>query len=66
MKKVELMGYVGKEVLIVLFDTSTLRGKLGYVDEFSAKHGFRKLNYFYVGDMSFKVSHVMRVRRVSE
>ena len=58
MKRAELMNLVGREVIIVLNDNQTIKGRLGYVDEFSAKHDYRKPKYFYVGDMSFKVSHV--------
>lgn len=66
MKKAELMEYVGKKVTVVLFDNTALTGTLGYADEFSAKHDYRKLNCFYIGDYSFRVSHVTKVRGVSE
>lgn len=61
MKRAELMNLVGREVIIVLHDNRTIQGKLGYADEFSAKHDYRKAKYFYVGDMSFKVSHVKKL-----
>ena len=61
MKRAEIMELVGREVIIVLHDNYTIQGKLGYADEFSAKHDYRKAKYFYVGDMSFKVSHVKKI-----
>lgn len=63
MKKAELMSYVGKKVRIYFKDGDELYGTLKYVDEFSAKHDYRKLDYFYVGKTSFnfKVSHVRKL-----
>lgn len=61
MKRAELMELVGKNVRVLFFDGDWRYGKLGYVDEFSAKHDFRRPKYFYVGDMSFKVSHVKKI-----
>lgn len=55
------MKLVGKNVRILFRDGEWIWGKLGYADEFSAKHGFRKPNYFYIGHTSFKVSHVKKV-----
>lgn len=39
-------------------------GILGYADELSAKHDYRKPKYFYIGDTSFKVSHVKNWQKV--
>ena len=66
MKKAKLMALVGKRVRVTLFDTDTtgtIEGKLFFVDEISAKHGYRKPNYFYVdtSNWMFKVSHVKNV-----
>lgn len=62
MTKTELMTYVGKKVRVVFKGiASSIYGTLGYVDEFSAKYDFRKPNYFYIGNTSFKVSHVRKV-----
>lgn len=61
MKKSDLMNHVGKDVVIVLFDDSTICGKLGYIDEFSEKYDYRKPKNFYIGNMSFKVSHVKKL-----
>jgi hypothetical protein len=66
MKHAELMTFVGKNVRILFFDGDWVWGKLGYVDEFSVKHDFRRPKYFYVGNMSFKVSHVKKLVVESE
>ena len=61
MTKAELMKLVGKRVFVYFKDGEKIYGTLGYVDEFSAKHDFRKPNYFYIGNTSFKVSYVKRL-----
>lgn len=61
MKHAELMKFVGKNVRILFFDGKWIWGKLGYADEFSAKHDFRKPNHFYIGNVSFLVSHVKKL-----
>ena len=62
MKKAELMVYVGKKVHIYFKDEEGgIYGILGYADEFSAKHDYRKPNYFYINHTSFKVSHVRKL-----
>ena len=61
MKHAELMKLVGKNVRVLFRDGDWVWGTLGYADEFSAKHYFRKVNYFYVGNISFKVSHVKKL-----
>lgn len=59
MTKTELMQYVGKKVHIYFKgEEKGLYGTLGYVKEFSAKYDYRKPNCFYIGNTSFKVSHV--------
>ena len=62
MTKAELMNLVGKKLHVYFKDGERVYGTLGYVDEFSAKHNYRKPDYFYVGNTSFKVSHVRNVR----
>ncbi|MCR5255057.1 MAG: hypothetical protein K6D96_03925 [Acetatifactor sp.] len=61
MKHAELLKLVGKDVRVLFRDGTWIWGKLGYVYNFSAKYDYRKPNYFYVGDTSFKVSHVKKV-----
>ena len=62
MKKAKLMLYVGKKVHIYFKDGERgVYGTLGYADEFSAKHDYRKPNYFYIGNTSFNVSHVRKL-----
>ncbi len=62
MIKADLMKLVGKKVHIYFKGReSGIYGTLGYVDEFSAKHDYRKPDYFYIGNTSFKVSHIRKV-----
>lgn len=61
MKHLELLKLVGKNVRILFCDGTWIWGELGYAYKFSAKYGYRKPNYFYVGDTSFKASHVRKL-----
>lgn len=62
MTKAELKFYVGKKVHVYLKGGEKgIYGILGYVDEFSAKYDYRKPNYFYIGNTSFRVSHVRKL-----
>lgn len=62
MKETELMHYVGQKVHIYFKDGERgIYGTLGYVDEFSAKYDYRKPNYFFIGNTSFKASHVRKL-----
>lgn len=61
MTKAELMKLVDEKVCVCLKDGTSTYGILGYADEFSAKHDYRKPNYFYIGNTSFKVSHVRKL-----
>lgn len=61
MKKEQLLNLVGKKVIVYFKDKDEgIHGTLGYADEFSAKHDYRKPDYFYIGNTSFKVSHVRK------
>lgn len=63
MTKARLMQYVGKRVFVFLKNERVgVMGTLGYADEFSAKHDYRKPKYFYIGDRSFRVSHVSKFK----
>ncbi len=53
-----LKEYIGRPVKITFTDGETAEGTLGYTEEFSEKYGYRKPNYFTVGDYDFKVSHI--------
>lgn len=66
MKHAELMKLVGKTVRVLFYDGEWVWGKLGYADGFSAKHDFRKPNYFYISNISFLVSHVKKLVVESE
>lgn len=62
MTKAELMAYIGKRVFVVLKNSKeVLYGRLGYAEEFSEKHNFRKPYYFYIDHTSFKASHVRKL-----
>jgi len=62
MTKAKLMELVGKKVFVYFKNRGRgIYGTLNYADEFSAKHDYRKPNYFYIGNTSFKVSHVRKV-----
>jgi len=60
MTKAELMNLVGKKVTVTFKDGDKICGILGYADEFSAKHNYIKLNDFYIGNMTFRVSHIKK------
>lgn len=67
MTKADLLKLVGKKVNVYFKDGEKgIYGTLGYADEFSAKHDYRKPNYFYIGSTSFKVSHIRRVAEREE
>lgn len=61
MTKAELMKLVDEKVCVCLKCGTSIYGILGYADEFSAKHDYRKPNYFYIGNTSFKVSHIRKL-----
>ena len=64
MTKAELMSYVGKKVTIYFKDSEkSIYGTLEYADDiFVTKYGYRRPNYFYIDDTSFKVSHVRKLK----
>ncbi len=67
MTKKELMGYVGQKVHVYFKSGEKgIYGILGYVDEYSAKHDYRKPKYFYIGNTSFRVSHVRKLTESEE
>ncbi len=69
MTKSDLMNLVGESVHVYFKDGSGIFGILHYADEFSAKHDYRRPNYFYIRDVSFKVSHVTKtlvIRRTKD
>ena len=64
MKKADLMNMVGSYVKVVFKDGEEATGVLGYTVKYCAEQGFRRPNYFTVGDWSFKVSHVKKCERI--
>ena len=62
MNREELFALVGHKVTVYFKDGERgIYGRLGYVEEFSEKYDYRKPKYFYIGNTSFKVSHVRKV-----
>ena len=59
--KEQLNGYLGKKVQATFYDGYVIIGKLCFADEFSAKHDWRMPNYYYIGQFSFKVSHLKKI-----
>lgn len=69
MTKADLMRYIGKKVHIYLKDRAIkdgLHGTLEYIDEYSEKYGFRKPGYFYIGNVSFKVTYIRKLITLRE
>ena len=66
MTRADLMKLVGKKVCVCFKDGKSIYGTLGYVDEFSAKYDYRKPNYFYIGNTSFRVSYVRKLAESEE
>ena len=66
MTREELMKLVDKKVYVCFKDGTSVCGTLGYANEFSEKHDYRKPNYFYIGNISFKVSHIIKCMDRSE
>lgn len=65
MTKAELKAYVGKNVEITFIDGDVRKGVLGFNDTpFDDKYGYRKVNYFTVGNLNFKVSHIKKVVKI--
>lgn len=62
MTRAELLNLVGKKVKVYFKDSERgVYGMLGYVHEFSEKYEFRKPGYFFIGNTSFRVSHIRKV-----
>ena len=62
MTKANLMKLVGKKVTVYFKDGERgIYGTLNYADEFSAKHNYHKPSYFYIDNVSFKVSHIKKL-----
>ncbi len=58
------MELVGKRVEISFIQNCSgekSTGILGFTEEFSEKHDYRKPNYFTINNIDFKVSHVRKV-----
>lgn len=65
MKKAELKEYIGKNVEITFIDGDVRKGILGFSDTpFDDKHGYRKVGYFTIGNLDFKVSHIKKLVKI--
>lgn len=64
MKKEELSEYIGKNVIVTLFEGTELWGCLEYIPEFSSKYGWRKPGFFAIENHDFRVSHVRKIREL--
>ena len=62
MTKSDLFKLVGKKVIVYFKNEEKgICGILGFADEFSEKHDYRKPGYFYINNMLFKASHVRKL-----
>ena len=62
MTRAELLKLVGMKVKVYFKDREkSICGTLGYVKEFSEKYGFRQPGYFFIGNTSFRVTHIRKV-----
>lgn len=57
----ELRKYVGKYMIVTFYDGDIKQGVLGYTAAFNASYGYRKIGYFTIGNLDFKLSHVKRI-----
>lgn len=65
MKKAKLKEYIGKNVEITFIDGDIRKGILGFNDiPFVDKYGYRKADYFTIGNLNFKVSHIKKVVKI--
>lgn len=65
MTKTELKEYIGKNVEITFIDGDVRKGILGFNDTpFDNKYGYRKVGYFTIGNLDFKVSHIKKVVKI--
>ena len=58
MTKAELDEYIGKNVIVILFNGTKLEGVLGYTSKFCAEENYKKSGYYTIGNFGFKVSHI--------
>ena len=62
MTNANLREYIGKRVVVRLFNNNEYEGVLGFTTEFSSKYGYRKPNYFTIQNLDFKVSHLKSIK----
>lgn len=66
MKREILNQYLEHHVIITFTDGDVLEGVLKFCDRFCAEHDYRKPNYYYIGNMNFKCSHVKKLRQIDK
>lgn len=64
MTKAKLKEMIGKNVEVTFFDFHVERGILGYTEDFSEKYNYRIPGLFTIGNYSFRVSHVRRIKEI--
>lgn len=62
MTNATLREYIGKRVVVRLFNNNEYEGVLGFTPEFSSKYNYRKPNYFTIKNLDFKVSHLKSIK----
>ena len=62
MTRKELDKLIGKKVAVITKSGNTYIGILGFASDFSEKYGYRKPNHYYVDTLTFKVSHIKKVK----
>lgn len=62
MTKKDLLNLVGEKVTVYFKDRKkSISGYLGYAESFSEKYRFIKPNYFFINNISFKISHIKKI-----
>lgn len=64
MTRNELNKLLGKYVIVIFKDGEEKKGVLGFTREFSEEYHYRKPNYYTIGDIDFKVSHIKKAIKV--
>lgn len=57
-----LDSLIGKKVQITFTDGYVTAGVLGYANNFSSEHGYRRPFLYYCGNFSFRKSHVRKIK----
>jgi hypothetical protein len=63
MRREDLNRYIGDRVKVTFKDGRTETGTLGFTPEFSSRYGYRKVGFYTIGNIDFKVSHIKSIYR---